>query len=269
MKDIKTKIISNEIVAPGYYKMVLEAPYITKTAIPGQFIQVRCSDSYEPLLRRPFGIHRITNHESRITILYEVVGKGTTILSKRRKGERLDVLGPLGNGFTLQDTRHKTQDTRILIAGGVGIAPLTFVAEALVKKKIKPIVLIGAKTKKAIVCSDDLKKMGLKVHIATDDGTLGHKGFVTDLFRDLLPVACGLQPVTVYSCGPKLMLKKVSEICKKEKINCQVSLEETFGCGIGACLGCSCKIKDRRNKFTYKLTCKDGPIFKGEEVIWE
>ncbi|MBU1146819.1 MAG: dihydroorotate dehydrogenase electron transfer subunit [Candidatus Omnitrophica bacterium] len=255
MKDIKAKILSNKKIGNGYYKLMLDAPYIAQAAKPGQFVQVRCSDGLDPLLRRPFSIHRVTgqrptgNGPTRIEILYEVIGKGTEILSKKRKGKFLDVLGPLGNGFTLP-RKPKTENRATIITGGIGVAPMVFLAERLAKK---PTVLIGARTKDLILCEKDFKDMGAEVHIATDDGSQGHKGFVPEL----LGTRDKGQGTRVYACGPNAMLKSVTDICKKRKLECEVSLEETMACGIGACLGCAVKMKDG----TSKLACKDGPVF--------
>jgi len=260
MKDIKAKILSNKEIAPGYFRMALDASYIARYAKPGQFVQVRCSEGLEPLLRRPFSIHRIPS----IEILYEVVGRATGILSEKHAGEFVDVLGPLGNGFTLpRKTEYGIRNT-VLIAGGIGIAPLVFLAEKLAKKRIKTTVLIGAKTKKQILCEKDLKKIGTEVHIATDDGSHGCKGFVSELFQKVLRATSNEQRTTIYACGPTPMLKCIADICKKQKIECQVSLEEMMACGIGACLGCAVKVKGGG----HKLACKDGPVFSAGEIIW-
>ncbi|MBC8473786.1 MAG: dihydroorotate dehydrogenase electron transfer subunit [Candidatus Omnitrophica bacterium] len=271
MKDIKAKILSNKEIAPGYFRMALDAPYIARHAKPGQFVQVRCSEGLEPLLRRPFSIHRIPS----IEILYEVVGRATGILSEKHAGEFVDVLGPLGNGFTLpRNTEYGIRNT-VLIAGGIGIAPLVFLAEKLAKKRIKTTVLMGAKTKKQILCEKDLKKIGTEVHIATDDGSHGCKGFVSELFQKVLRATNNEQRpkgvpsevegrTTIYACGPTPMLKCIADICKKQKLECLVSLEEMMACGIGACLGCAVKVKDGG----YKLACKDGPVFNADEIIW-
>ena len=251
MKDVKVKILSNIKVEGSYYKMTLGAPYIARHATPGQFVQARCSDGFDPLLRRPFSIHRLTSNQG-IEVLYEVIGRGTGILSGKKKGECLDVLGPLGKGFTLPRSRAAT-----IIAGGIGVAPLVFLAETLKKKNIKTAVLIGAKTKSLVLCEKDFKKLGFETYIATDDGTCGSKGFVSKLFK----------PETgemVYACGPNPMLKCIASACKRKRIDCEVSLEEKMACGIGACLGCSIKVKGGRNKFA----CKDGPVFKATDLLW-
>ncbi len=275
------KILYNRKIAPGYFLMGLEADGLDKSARPGQFVHIRCSDGFEPLLRRPFSIHRVKGHlgaehpeiwhlgarqGSRVKgleILYEVVGRGTKLLSKMKRGNFVDVLGPLGSGFKLPPyTLHPTPYT-LLIAGGMGIAPLVFLAEELARQRIKTTVFIGAKTKRLILCEGIFKRLGAEVHIATDDGTYGFKGFVSGLFNKKL-LAISHKPLAVYACGPKPMLRQIAELCTKDKIPCQVSLDENMGCGIGACLGCVVK-----TKYGYRRVCKDGPVFDAEEILWD
>lgn len=271
MKDIRAKILSNEKVGPDYFKMALEAPYIAKNARPGQIVMVRCSSGSDPLLRRPFGVHRVRS-KNQFEMLYEVVGKGTTLLSNKQKGDFIDILGPLGNGFTMPLSAKRYPLSAILIAGGIGVAPLVFLAEKLAevksqKAKVKIIVLIGAKTKKLILCEKDFQKIGAEVHTATDDGTGVCKGPVSQLFEKILRVTGHGSRVTTYACGPQPMIQCIAEIARKNKIPCQATLEEKMSCGIGVCLGCAVKVKAKKG-FTYKLACKDGPIFNTSRLIW-
>ncbi len=260
MKDIKAKILSNEKISSGYFKVILDAPFVAEKGTPGQFVQIQCSDTIELLFRRPFSIHKVEGKG--IEILYEVIGKGTELLSRKKKGDFLNVLGPLGSGFKVPST------SAILIAGGMGVAPLVFLAERL--KKTKIMVLIGAKTKKDLLCENDFKKIATEVHIATDDGSKGYKGFVSELFEKLLRETANSKSTKVYTCGPPLMLKSIAGICKKKKIECEVSVEEKMACGIGACLGCAVKVKgSNKNTFIYKLACKDGPVFNAQEIVWD
>ena len=259
MKDIKATILSNKKISHTYYKMTLDAPYIARIALPGQFVQIKCSDSLEPLLRRPFSIHRVNGN---IEILYETVGRGTEILSNKKEGDKIDVLGPLGNGFRLPRTT-KIEPRAIIIAGGVGVAPLVYLAEELAKKYIKTIVLIGAKTKDLILCEKDFKKAVPEVYVSTDDGTYGSQGFVSKLFHKILKTVESRFDTVVYVCGPRGMLKCIAEICQERNFECQVSLEEKMACGTGVCLGCVVKTKSGN-----KLACKDGPVFDSSELLW-
>jgi len=274
----KAKLIKNIAVAQNYYKIILACPQIAKEANPGQFLNIRVSEGCVPLLRRPFSIHRVRNSE--IEILFEVVGKGTEVLSQRKEGESLDIIGPLGNGFdyTLCVKRHALP---ILIAGGMGIAPLLFLADRLAydvertayrkDKKAKlsakryPLnakVLIGAKTKAGLLCEKEVKELGCEVEIATDDGSKGFKGKVTDLLTPYL--SAKYYPLSViYACGPYPMLKEIANISKKYNISAQISLEEHMACGIGVCLGCAV-----RTNQGYKRVCKEGPVFSANQIIW-
>ncbi|MBU4140710.1 MAG: dihydroorotate dehydrogenase electron transfer subunit [Candidatus Omnitrophica bacterium] len=260
----KFKILYNKKAGPDYFKMAICAPGIAQKALPGQFVHLRCQNSVEPLLRRPFSFHRINRNN--FEILYKVVGRGTNLLAKRRKGDKIDVLGPLGNGFTA--TRSKI----ILAAGGMGVAPLLALAEKLADRK-KIVVLLGAKTKGSVLCAGDFKKLGVKLQIATDDGSQGYKGLVTDLLKKLLllrathpPTSLGTgnaQRTTIYACGPKAMLKEIARISRRFRMPAYASLEEDMACGVGACLGCAVK-----TTAGYKRVCKDGPVFNLQEIKW-
>ena len=222
--------------------MSLSSSRIARSSAPGKFIEVKIPDDSEVFLRRPFGIHR--SSAETFEILYEVIGKGTQCLSSLKAGEYLDIVGPLGNGFNYQP--HVTGRARqVLVAGGMGVAPLLFLAEKIVhgpRSTVhrRPLVLIGAKTKKQILCEKDFRKLGCEVKIATDDGSKGFKGYVSELLNELVSTI-DHRPATIYACGPRPMLKEISRISKKYKIPAQISLEEHMACGIGACLGCAVK----------------------------
>lgn len=247
----QVKITSNKRIGQQYYKVSLRAPDIARIVKPGQFINVKLNDSIDPLLRRPFSIHDA--YGSTIELLYAVVGKGSKILSQKKTGDSLDVIGPLGNGF---DVSPVSGALPILVAGGMGVAPLYFLAKRLKHKD--PLVLIGARNKKELVCVKELKKLRVRVHISTDNGSMGEKGYVTDLLKSM-----GRRRVIIYACGPKPMLKEISAITYQTKIAAQVSLEEHMSCGFGACLGCVVKTTDG-----YKRVCKEGPVFDARKVVW-
>lgn len=256
LAQIKAKIISNQRFKENYWHLEFESGLIAKNASPGQFVNIKIGNGLEPLLRRPLSIHRITG--ARVKLFYEVVGGGTQILSKRKSGEFLDVIGPLGRGFDYRRISKTGPGRNILVAGGMGVAPLFFLAETI--KASKPLVLIGAKTKRQILCAQEFKRLGCSLKLATDDGSSGFKGRVTDLLKIIVTQT---RPSGLFSCGPRLMLKAVSEIACEHKINAQLSLEEHMACGIGACLGCVVATKDG-----YKRVCKDGPVFSSRELIW-
>jgi dihydroorotate dehydrogenase electron transfer subunit len=258
MVQIKNKIIYNEKFKGNYWHCIFEAPLIAKIAKPGQFVNIKLSDGLKPFLRRPFSIHNISG--SKLEILYEVLGEGTKILAGRKKGEYLDIIGPLGNGFDYRRVDKPSGQKTILVAGGIGVAPLLFLSEKI-KAKDK-IVLIGAKTKKQVLCEKEFKNSGCDVKIATDDGSVGFKGRVTDLLKSILP-ALDHRLSILYACGPNPMLKALSDITQKNNLPAQVSMEEHMSCGIGACLGCVVKTKNGLER-----VCKEGPVFNAKHLIW-
>jgi dihydroorotate dehydrogenase electron transfer subunit len=262
MKQLKVKILANDKVSGSFYRMKLISGYLAKAAKPGQFVEVRCTAGVDPLLRRPLGVHRIT--KSGIEVLYEVVGKGTALLSEKRAGGELDIIGPLGNGFDLNASK-----SAILIAGGIGVAPLVALAEELGKAH----VIIGAKTKAHVLCESEFKRLGCTVSVATEDGSKGRKGLATELLKTALQIFPAPEApddrifqrnIQIYACGPMGMLKAVAAMAKSHRIRCQVSLEERMACGVGVCLGCPVKVKSGE----YKMVCKDGPVFDAQEVAW-
>lgn len=256
----KCRILEHQKVGPRHFKLTLVSRYISSHAQPGQFVEVKCSESCHPLLRRPLSLHAIKPNEDIFELLYEVVGTGTELLTKYFVGEELDILGPLGTGFTLDPAKK----VHVLVGGGLGIAPLK--ALALNLKKSALYILMGAKTKELIVEEHAIKAITDQVLVATDDGSYGKKGLISDLLLDVLentlPAADYGQAV-IHACGPRVMLKAVAEIARQKQIDCQLSMEERMACGIGACKGCAVKTVNG-----YKMACKDGPVFKAEEIVW-
>jgi len=256
MKRTKATIISNKKAARGRFKMRLASLAMAKAALPGQFVMIKCTKGLLPFLRRPLAFHAIGR--GTFDVLYEVVGKGTEALSKKKRGEKLDVIGPLGNGFRVCGNRKA-----IIVAGGIGVAPMPALAKALIKDGKSVTAVLGAKTKSHLVCDKELRALGAKVKISTDDGSKGHKGFATDLLRGFLKDAKAARQTTIYACGPKAMLRETAKIARAAKTACNVSLEEKMACGAGVCMGCAVKTKSG-----YKMACKEGPVFKADEIIW-
>ncbi|MFH0917563.1 MAG: dihydroorotate dehydrogenase electron transfer subunit [Candidatus Omnitrophota bacterium] len=255
--QIKAKVFFNQRVSDNYWHLEFESSLIAKHALAGQFVNIKVADSLEPMLRRPISIHGVK--ASKVKIIYEILGKGTRILATKKPGEFLDIIGPLGKGFDYSRQRVKSRQAKnILIAGGLGVAPLVFLAEKL--RLSQPLVLIGARTKQQILCLPEFKALGCTVKLATDDGSVGFKGRVTDLLNLVLKQS---KPLCLFSCGPHPMLRSVARIAQENKIPAQLSLEEHLACGLGACLGCVVATKTG-----YKSVCKDGPVFSSEELIW-
>lgn len=280
-----SRIIFNRKISSGYYRMRIRCPEIASRAKPGQFVMVKTTKLLDPLLRRPFGIHRLCHERnthaeddapSCIEILYKIVGKGTTILSEKKGHETMDLMGPLGNGFSLEP--HV--ETAVMVAGGIGVAPLFSLAQALKGIKgnqgvgVELMVFIGGEKRDDILCLNDFKKMGAKVAVCTMDGSLGTKGVVTDRLLDFLrhhpPLK--MQNLRLFGCGPLPMLKTLSEIASSNGIPCQVSLESRMACGVGACQGCAVPTetdKEGERTFRYQRACKEGPVFDSAVICWD
>lgn len=263
MKQFIAKVLENEKIADRQYKMLLSADF-QEEVLPGQFVHIRCSGDLDPLLRRPMSIYRMNQDKGAMEVLYKVVGRGTALLSAKKEGNEVDVIAPLGNGFTLQK-----DGVAIIAAGGIGAAAVYILAEKLIEKGIKKVYyLFGAKTGGEVVCEDDFKELGCEVEVCTEDGERGKKGLVTHLLEDLLQATISGQKATIYSCGPMPMLKAIVGVAGKFNVPCQVSLEERMGCGVGVCMSCVVKCKSG-DSFEYKRVCKYGPVFDAGEIMWE
>jgi dihydroorotate dehydrogenase electron transfer subunit len=277
------KIIFNRKISSQYYRMRILCSQIASSAKPGQFIMVRVTNLLDPLLRRPFGIHRVCQesdhhkekgHPTCMEILYRIVGKGTLMLSEKKRGEEIDLIGPLGNGFNLKQNFK----TAIIVAGGIGVAPLFSLTQALKGAegtRVRPnlMVFIGGETREDILCVNDFKKIGAKVAVSTEDGSMGTKGMVTTLLLDFLRNTGPLKPrdLKLFACGPSPMLRTVSAIAFSQNISCQISLENKMACGVGACLGCSVPTKVKKagnSESSYQRVCKEGPVFDSTTILW-
>jgi dihydroorotate dehydrogenase electron transfer subunit len=294
MYQVLSKVLFNNELSPVYYRMSLNCPEIASEAYPGQFLMARVSKQLDPLLRRPFAIHSVKNATAKeikmdtsscVEILYKVVGKGTKVMSLMREGDEMDIIGPIGNGYRLD----RNIQTAILIGGGIGVASLFYLAETIITKgsKAKKVVfLLGGKTKDDILCIEDFKRIGVEVRVATEDGSLGCKGVVTDLLSDYFgsgDYTPGSSPYC-FACGPEDMLKEVSKVIVEKELPCQISLESKMACGVGACMVCGVETKPQlgdlrkgtvlksakqKDEMGYKRVCKDGPVFDCNEIIWE
>ncbi|MFH0827808.1 MAG: dihydroorotate dehydrogenase electron transfer subunit, partial [Candidatus Omnitrophota bacterium] len=263
-KQDKVLVLANTQIKGQYYKMAVDSKFISQRVLPGQFVMVKISEGGDILLRRPLSVHRVD--EDKFELFYEVAGKGTEILSRRKAGDYIDVIGPLGNGFTCPRV-SKRFVSQVLVAGGIGVAPLVLLAQRLstnpgISSAGKITVLIGARVKQQVLCEKEFKKIGCEVKIATDDGSQGFCGRVTALLEKLLRTT-NYQLYTIYACGPKPMLTEISRISCQYNISAQVSLEAHMACGIGACLGCVVNTKTG-----YKRVCQDGPVFRADEILW-
>lgn len=255
MKTVcEAKILKNINITPTIMDMVIYAPLIAKEAKAGQFINMYTGKG-EMLLPRPISICDFDAKNGTLRVVYSVVGKGTELFSKMKEGEAVKVLGPLGNGFSIDENAKKS----ILVAGGIGAPPILGLAKRL-KGDIS--VFLGAREKN--ILSEEFEAVGARVYLSSDAGVEGFKGNVVELMKKE-----NVQGDIIYTCGPKIMLKGVACYGEDKNIPVQVSMEERMACGIGACVGCAIKIKDGNGGFNHLKVCKDGPVFDGKEVLWD
>lgn len=253
-----TSVVSQRQVAKDHFELIATHHPALDDIEPGQFVNVRVAvdDSTDPLLRRPFSLYRrFANGDW--SIVYRVVGRGTQALSRVRPGDSIDVLGPLGNGFRRVEGAKKV----LLVGGGVGVPPLHFLAQALAGE-VELKAILGFATERLAFGITEFAALGIEAEVATDDGSLGHKGLVTDLLQPLI------QDGTwdgVYACGPRPMLQAVARISSQAGVPAQLAFEEMMGCGVGACLSCVIPVRTGGG-VEYQRVCKEGPVFSGEEV---
>ena len=270
--QFEAQVLSNVEVSPGYFRMRMTAPPAIADARPGQFVMVRVSRAIDPLLRRPFGIYDLGSYltpytdcgrQTYLEILYKVVGKGTSLMSDLHQGDHLDILAPLGRGFEAGPTAEQ----KVLVGGGVGLAPLYLLAKELVREH--PVRLFaGGRTKEDILCITEFERLGVETYVATDDGTLGDRGLVTQVMMKHL--ASDNKPKRLFACGPFPMLRAVAGVAEEMQVPCQVSLEAFMACGMGACLGCVVKgVNHSAETPDYRCVCKDGPVFDSTDLSWD
>jgi dihydroorotate dehydrogenase electron transfer subunit len=270
-KDIYIgEILRNDEIRPDYFLMKVKLPDSFDEPLPGQFIMIRIAGLAEPFLGRPISIYSYSLRKSsaEIELLYRIVGKGTQVLAGLISGSQVEIHGPLGGSYAV----FPEKENIVLIAGGIGVAPLSLLAQYLCKNAgIAPSRMsfyLGAPTAKEIVGLDKLSKLCYKIQICTDDGSRGRKSFVTAAFQEDMHKYDPAN-TAVYACGPKGMIKALAGILGQGKFSCQVSLEERMACGTGACMGCAVAVRDKSGGLAYKRVCSDGPVFHLDDVIWE
>jgi dihydroorotate dehydrogenase electron transfer subunit len=270
-KQFSSLVMQNNEVSPGTFHMRLEAPFLSQNVHPGQFIMIKTSDMYDPLLRRPFSL--CGADENGVDILFQVRGKGTDIMSGWEQGHEVSIIGPIGNCFNAT----KPMRYAYLIAGGIGIAPLLFLRK-LLKEKGSPVkIFYGGKSEKDILPLEYFNLNDSDVFIATEDGSRGFQGFVTDLLLDYMNNNHQYDNSSyMFGCGPVGMAKMLTQIASTYKAVCQISLEEHMACGTGACLGCVVSSrsglnssKEDASSLEYKRVCVDGPVFQSDEIEWK
>jgi len=247
-------IKEKKAIAREIYSFTIECPEVAMIAQAGQFVHIRAEGF---TLRRPVSICGIDRQKGTLRIVFEIRGAGTAEIARLNQGELIDILAPLGHGFTVDESFGKV----VLIGGGIGTPPMLPLAQAY---REKATVISGFRNSGAVILQEDLRKTGAETVLCTDDGSAGIHGFVTEPFGE---IAKNGSVDMVYACGPMPMLKNIAGICRENNIKCEISLEERMACGIGACLGCACRTL-RNDEEYFAHVCKDGPVFRAEEVIW-
>lgn len=244
MNQVIYTVTENACIAEKIYKMILSGD-ISEIKAPGQFVNLKLDGFF---LRRPISVCDAENNN--LTLIYKIVGKGTDRMSKLKAGKKLDVLTGLGNGYDITLSGNNP----LLVGGGVGIPPLYMLCKRLIEKKAKPTIILGFGIAGEVFYENEFKELGVPVYVTTADGSYGQKGFVTDVMKNL-------NYTYFYACGPEPMFRAIDKIAQTGG---QYSFEERMGCGFGACMGCSCKTLAGS-----KRICREGPVMKREEIIWE
>lgn len=250
MFDEKILIEENKRINGKYYKLSFRSKKLSARVQPGQFLNAQIEDSLDPFLRRPFSYYGVKG--DKVEVLYEVLGRGTGMLAKKQKGDSLQIVGPLGKPFTQKLKKKK----RVLVAGGVGVPPLLFLAE----KNPTDYILIGSKSKAEVMPKKELSRVSGKVLYATNDGSYGAKGFVTVLLEEIIKKE-GAENLFIQTCGPTPMMKAVVHMARKAGIEGEASIDKPMACGVGACLGCMVLTPKG-----WVPSCVQGPVFRFEDI---
>ncbi|MEW8958260.1 MAG: dihydroorotate dehydrogenase electron transfer subunit [Moorella sp. (in: firmicutes)] len=259
IQNITAEVLASHQAGPEVFLLKLRAPAIAKVAQPGQFVHIRCGETMDPLLRRPLSIHDV-GAGGELFLLYQVKGRGTAWLAGRQAGDKVDILGPIGRGFTLPAKKRVA-----LVAGGLGIVPLLFLARRALEAGNVVDFFYGVQDETGLYRLETLRTMGVNLYIATDDGSAGFYGSVIELWKD------NLQDRTYdysFACGPKAGLAAFARLAARYGIPAEVSLEERMACGFGACRGCVTALLDAQGKIYYENVCTGGPVFDAASVYW-
>ena len=269
---LRPEIVEHSEIGPRIRRLAFHSPELARAALPGQFAHVLCGASHDPLLRRPFSIHDADPDSGRVSLVYEIRGRGTALLAEKRVGDALDLLGPLGNGFALPSSGGRPI---WLVGGGMGAAPLYLLARRIAETVGSECISfsLGARTAEMHICLDEFRcfcptDLESRFRIATDDGSLGDRGLVSELLAQRVDEMDSSNPPITYACGPTVMLREVARIAKEHGLECQVSLEAKMACGVGACMGCVVKVREGGG-YKYVRVCREGPVFEAQEVVWD
>ena len=266
MQEVPSELISNDEVAEDFYLARLNNAAVAKGAVPGQFLQIRVTEELSPFLRIPLSIGGVDPSAGVVEILYEAMGPKSQALARARQGDLLSCLGPLGRGFD-----PPSKGRLLLVGGGIGVPPLLYLGTQTRSRGCHVRLLAGARTARKLLPSDLLDRSADQVLVATDDGSEGHAGLVTDLLVRELET---LTDCTVFTCGPHGMMARVTAVCQEFDVPCKASLEEYMACGFGVCVGCVVEVKPASGAEVsayarYSRVCVDGPVFDSQRVVWD
>ncbi len=263
MQDKFADVVWNRPIGPSHYRIGLACGPEMVMAVPGQFVMVKLLGGSSILLRRPFSICKPIEENGALTgieLIYKVVGKGTRAMAALKPGAQVKLLGPLGNGFKFSPKA----ENHLLVAGGIGVAPLLFLAWSMAKNGVSGHhcqVYIGGQTEEELFCRDEFTELGYRCRVSTDDGSAGDQCLITDPVTEAV---VDTRPDMIYACGPLPMIACLMGIAEKEQLACQVALETVMACGMGVCLGCA--IKPKKASKSYLHACTDGPVFDAAEI---
>lgn len=258
-KVLNEEILKMEKLAPSIYKMTISSEYVAQNAKPGQFVNVKCSEGINALLRRPISICDVDREKNAFDIVFQIKGIGTEYLAQKPVGSKVDIIAPLGNPFQVSPQYKRVA----VVGGGIGVFPLLYLLKQY--KEADRSAFLGFRNREFAVLTNEFENAAQKLQVSSDDGSIGHKGLITDLLqKDLEKGSFDI----IFTCGPTPMIRKVAQMAEDYNVKCQVSLEQRMGCGIGACLVCACKTRLGED-WEYSHVCKDGPVFWSEEIVFE
>ena len=258
--NVKAKLISKKELIPGIFKFSVQANEIVNSANPGNFVEIRVNNDIEPFLRRPISIYNMDKEKGILEFIFQVKGKGTTILSNKNEGDLIDIVGPLGYGTF----KYSNYENIAVIGGGIGVFPLYELSKNAKAANKNVNIYLGFRNKDLVVLEDEFSKVSDKLIITTDDGSYANKGFAIDFLKKDIEDG---KIDAIYACGPLPMLRAVRNLSIEKNIPCQISLEEKMACGLGVCLGCAVKTaQSPKEAPEYWHVCKAGPVFQAKDV---
>ena len=265
--DVEARVIANTRLSPDYNVIAFAAPEIAAATLPGQFVMVKSARGGDPLLRRPFSVFEVLRSNTRVdglTLLSKRIGVTTTILFDAVEGDTISCLGPLGRPFEVVDPPVEAW----MVAGGVGLAPFATLGDALLARGTKTTLFYGARTGAELFYLEWFKSRGIRLVLATEDGSIGDRARITTPLERELQGASS-RDVMIYACGPEPMLEAVAHVAARFKRPSEVSVERTMGCGMGGCYSCVIPVRDGHSSHHYVRSCIAGPVFKGDDLVWD